>query len=275
MLSDSYQNVIWPLGAGRDSVLKRRLQQSSGRQINYPGEVPALRVDELRRIRARGVAALQDLLQGFGLALTGDQEGHRPRRVQDRYRKGQPRGPELEHRVGDDPPVGNVESPGLREQAPRVTILPKASEDEVEPRDIIRSEELAQLPLVGCGCLLGGQLAAHPVDASYAYVREEGLAGHPVVRVLVIGGDGTLVPEEDVDLAPVEFVGVVPGQHLVGGLRGRSSGERYGETASFINGLPGPGGEVARGGLGELLRRLVDEEIHSSSIATAARRAFS
>ena len=76
-----------------------------------------------------------------------------------------------------------------------MAVFPEAAQDEVEPRDVDLSEERAQFLLVGRGGLVGEQLAAHPVDAPDRDAREEGLVGHPVVRVLVFG-DGPLVPEE-------------------------------------------------------------------------------
>ncbi len=87
--------------------------------------------------------------------------------------------------------------------------------------------------------------------------------------------DGPLVPEEDVDFAPVEFVGVVAGERLIGPLRGRAAGERDGEAAAFVYRRFGPEDEIAGGSLGEFFWRFVDEEVQRSRISTAARRAVS
>ena len=54
---------------GERTCSERRLQQSGGCPIDHPGEVSALRANELRRVRARVGVALQDLLQGLGFAL--------------------------------------------------------------------------------------------------------------------------------------------------------------------------------------------------------------
>jgi hypothetical protein len=111
------------------------------------------------------------------------------------------------------------------------------------------------------------------VDAPDGDVVEEHLAGHLVVRVLVVGRDGSLVTEEDVDPAPVYPVGVVSGQYTVHSLRCRAAGEHDGETPALLDGLPGLRRELARGGRGELFETPVDVDAQRSSISTAARRA--
>src|SRR3712207_2643052 len=264
------------LGAGvfREPPLQGRFQGSRGSPVHEPDQVPVLGADEIRGVGARVGVALQYLPQGPGLALARDQEGYRPGGVEDRGREGEARGLELEHGVGDDPPVGNVERRGLREEAQRVAVLPEAAEDQVEARRTL-PEEPPQLLLVGGSGLSGRQLAAHPVDAADRNVVEQSLARHAVVGGLVVGAYAPLVSEEDVDAIPIDPAGVVAGQRLVVGPRGRAAREGDGEAATLAYGLLSQGGEVAGGGLGELLRRLVDEEVHRSSTSTAARRARS
>ena len=91
----------------------------------------------------------------------------------------------------------------------------------------------------------------------------------------MVGRDGALVAEEEVDVAPVYSVSVVAGQDLVSRLRGRAPGEHDGEATALVDGLPGPGGELAGGGLREFFGTLVDVDAHRSSISTAVRKAAS
>src|SRR3712207_107084 len=157
-----------------------------------------------------------------------------------------------------------------------MAVLPDAEQDEIQARRFVGCpEELSQLLLVGCCGFCRRQLAAHPVDAPDGDAREQGTLGHPVVRVLVVRRDGPFVPKEDVNLAPVEPVGVVAGEYLVGCLRGRAAGERDCETISLGYRCFGLRCEVAGGSLGELLRVLLDEEVQRSRMATAIRRALS
>jgi hypothetical protein len=90
------------------------------------------------------------------------------------------------------------------------------------------------------------------VDVPHRDVVEEHLAGHLVVRVVVIRGHAPLVSKEDEDPAPVYPAYVVAGQDPVHSLRCGAACEHYGETPALLDGLLGLRSELERGGLGEL-----------------------
>jgi hypothetical protein len=255
-------------------MLSRFAEGSRGGPVQHPlGS--AWRLDEFSGILAWVRVAFEDLLERLRLVFACGEKDDGPGRVYDRNGQRDTGGIELRHGVGHDPAVVNLERRGLGEKARGVAVAADAEQDQVEPWKLLSPEELPQLHFIGRCRLIRRQLAPHPVDAPDRNVVEECLAGHAVVRVFVVGRDVTLVPEEDVDPAPVYALGVVAGQDPVRRLRGRAAGEHYSETATLIDGLLCLRRELPRGGPGELFGTLVDVDAQRSSTSTAAPRAAS
>src|SRR5919198_6167522 len=76
-----------------------------------------------------------------------------------------------------------------------MSVRPDAQMDEVEPRDPF-SEHAAQLAVIRLRVA-----CVHRMDPR-VHVIEQSPLGHSVVRVGVIGGDASLVPEEHLDVLP-------------------------------------------------------------------------
>ena len=78
--------------------------------------------------------------------------------------------------------------------------------------------------LVVLGRRVGAELAPHPVDPLVGDPAsgEQGLGHHPVVALGIVGPDGPLVAEPQMDPGPIEDS---VGQHVVGAARGGPAGE--------------------------------------------------
>src|SRR5215211_3011929 len=102
------------------------------------------------------------------------------------------------------------------------------------------------------------------------------MLGHAVVRALVVGGHGTFVAEEGVNLFPVGGVPVLRSEQLVESLWGRATGERHGEAPLLLYALRGLLHKGLSGGPSELPRAFKDaggRSAQSSSISTALLKA--
>ena len=204
---------------------------------------------------ARGSASPSRISpRASALSLAGDQEDDGPRRVYDGDGERDAGGVQLQYGVRHDPAVVDLEGRGLGEEARGVAVGARCRAGSGRTVERHRSGRTSATPLrrppppppaaarpASCGRSRRGRGRGAP--------RWPSGSSSPRGR-----GHGPLVPEEDVDLVPVDPVRVVAGQDLVGRLRGRAAGERDGETATLLDGLLGPGREVARGGLRRALR---------------------
>ena len=119
-----------------------------------------------------------------------------------------------------------------------MAVVAHAEEYEVEARPLRIAEEAAHDRLVVARVRRGVAQALYAVDILRrdGYAREQSLARHAVVALSVVGRDGALVAEEDVNALPRNGgVKLFAREKLVDAARRRASRERDGEGAALFD----------------------------------------
>ena len=108
--------------------------------------------------------------------------------------------------VGGDQPVHLVDGGGMRKQRGGVPIIAHAQSDEVETGAFgtLQPEAIAQFRFVAGRGHVRLQFTLHAVNLAWMerHVIEQGLAGHVVVAVGVVGGHGALIDPVKIELVP-------------------------------------------------------------------------